>query len=60
MSENRRMYYMTENQRQHYLILLATGREKQATDYREQCDAYWTAHSDEWEKAKLRHKDDKE
>lgn len=52
MSANCRMYYMTENQRQYYLMLLAAGREQQATDYRDQCDAYWEAHPDEWEKAK--------
>lgn len=53
MSEERRMYYMTEAQHQRYLMLLFAGREKQATNFREECDAYWVAHPEEWEKARL-------
>ena len=52
MSEERRMYRMTEGQRRHYLVLLFAGRVRQAIDFRDECDAQWTEHPDQWEKVK--------
>ena len=37
MSEERRMYRMTEGQRRHYLVLLFAGRVRQAIDFRDEC-----------------------
>ena len=50
MSEERRMYRMTEGQRRHYLVLLFAGRVRQAIDFRDECDTQWTEHPDQWEK----------
>jgi hypothetical protein len=46
------LYRMTEQQRQKYLLLLFSGREQQATDFREECDSYWRSHPEEWEQSK--------
>ena len=51
MSEERRMYRMTEGQRRHYLVLLFAGRVRQAIDFRDECDAQWTEQPDQWEKS---------
>ena len=51
MSEERRMYRMTEGQRRHYLVRLFAGRVRQAIDFRDECDAQWTEHPDQWEKS---------
>ena len=46
------MYRMTEGQRRHYLVLLFAGRVRQAIDFRDECDAQWTEHPDQWEKVR--------
>lgn len=53
MSEERKMYRMTEGQRWHYLVLLFAGRVRQAIDFRDECDTQWTEHPDQWEKVRL-------
>lgn len=50
MSKMDGMYRMTEAQRQQYLLLLFSNREQEALVLRDQWDAYWRSHPDEWEK----------
>lgn len=52
MDEPKRLYRMTEQRRQTYLLLLLSGKERQGTMFREACDDYWAAHPEEWEQVK--------
>ena len=49
MSEEQRMYRMTERQREEYLFMLFSGREDEATALRDKWDNYWTEHPEEWQ-----------
>lgn len=54
MSEKGEFYRMTSAERQAYVtMLLFPGGEQQALAYRDERDAYWRAHPEEWEKVKL-------
>lgn len=49
MSEEKRLYRMTEKQREEYLLMLFSGREDEATALRDKWDDYWTEHPEEWQ-----------
>ena len=48
-------YKMGETERARYLLLLLLHREREATEYRKECDKYWEEHPEEWEEVKPKH-----
>ena len=42
-----------EQERQNLLMLLFSGREEEATQFRDARDTHWAEHLDDWETARL-------